>query len=379
MKKVLIVSSTNIVGGAEIVLSDYLRCNDKHEFYLYTTSQSEVIENYVGVLPTSHLYTSKMMSGVSIRKKPFQAVYRIWRNLYNIWRIIKEKHIEVLYGNNTIDMFYVLLTRRCFFLEDIKIILHIHDILQRKIFLKFIKRNDRYVDAYIVPSKACKDSFLNCVAQKAKIHVVYNGIDLSVSCVKRDSTMKLRGKYTITPRTKIFCFIGYICRLNRKRPDLFVDIVNKLNESDEQYIGVIVGEIEEERKDFLKTIQNGRFIYMGKVTRKYLMEEIYPVADALVLTSDRDPLPTVILEAMSQKVLILSRNVDGVPEMVIDNVTGVLWDYDASVEEIAQKIMSVMKDKEKMHILKEQAFRRVSTIFSLEKKEETINHLIGTI
>ncbi len=158
-----------------------------------------------------------------------------------------------------------------------------------------------------------------------------------------------------------------------------MDIINKLNESDEQYIGIIVREIEEERKDFLKTIPNERFIYMGKLTRKYLMEEIYPMVDALILTSDRDPLPTVILEAMSQKVLVISRNVDGVPEMVIDNVTGVLWDYDASVEEIAQKINSVMKDEDKIHTLKEQAFQRVSTMFSLEKKEETINRLIQTI
>jgi len=378
MRKVLIVSSTNIVGGAEVVLSDYLRDNDKHEFYLYTTSQSEIVGNYTSALPASHLYTSETMSVVSIRRKPLKAIYHIWKNLYDIWRIVKEKHIEVLYGNNTIDMVYVVLYRR-FFKENIKTILHIHDILQRKMFLNFIKRNDRYIDTYIVPSKACKDSFLNCVTHEAKIHVVYNGIDLSGSCVKRDSTMKLRGKYSITQKTKIFCFIGHICHLNRKRPDLFVDIINKLNEIDERYIGIIVGGIEEERKDFLEMIPNGRFICMGKVTRKYLMEEIYPMADALVLTSDRDPLPTVILEAMSQKVLVLSRNVDGVPEMVIDNVTGVLWDYDASVEKIAQKINSVMKDKEKIHALKEQAFQRVSTMFSLEKKEETVNRLIQTI
>ncbi len=120
---------------------------------------------------------------------------------------MREKHIEVLYGNNTIDMVYVALYR-LFFNRNIKTVLHIHDILQREMFLKFIKKNDHYINAYIVPSEACKDSFLNCVAQEAKIYVVYNGINLSDPCVKRDLTIMLRRKYFITPKKKFFALVG---------------------------------------------------------------------------------------------------------------------------------------------------------------------------
>ncbi len=86
MRKVLIVSSTKIVGGAEIVLSDYLRGNGKHEFYLYTTSKSEIVGNYTNVLSASHLYTSETMSVVSIRRRPLKP-YIIYGEIYMIYDV----------------------------------------------------------------------------------------------------------------------------------------------------------------------------------------------------------------------------------------------------------------------------------------------------
>ena len=64
------------------------------------------------------------------------------------------------------------------------------------------------------------------------------------------------------------------------------------------------------------------FKYLGELPRKLLLEEIYPMIDFLMLTSDRDPLPTVILEAMNFGAIVLSRNVDGVSDIIND---GIVW------------------------------------------------------
>ena len=45
------------------------------------------------------------------------------------------------------------------------------------------------------------------------------------------------------------------------------------------------------------------------------------------MLSDRDPLPTVILEAMSMKNIVIARNVDGVNEIILDQINGFVVDY----------------------------------------------------
>ena len=60
------------------------------------------------------------------------------------------------------------------------------------------------------------------------------------------------------------------------------------------------------------------------------MLDAYRDADVFVLPSrvsddgDRDGLPNVLLEAQSQRVACVSTRVSGIPELIVDGVTGVL-------------------------------------------------------
>ena len=169
-----------------------------------------------------------------------------------------------------------------------------------------------------------------------------------------------------------------------KRVDLFIKIVEKLNKDyPDQYQGVVVGGMSANDSDYISafesSLKDSEIRYLGYIKHEQLRSEIFPQVDALVLTSNRDTLPTVILEAMASNVLVCARTVDGVPEMIQDGINGVLWDYDASVDMIANIVHVTLRDEGKVIALKENALKTIKEKFNPEKKKNLVNALIDGI
>ena len=110
-----------------------------------------------------------------------------------------------------------------------------------------------------------------------------------------------------------------------------------------------------------------------------LFKSFYLHADALLLTSDRDPLPTVILEAMSLGIPVIARQVDGVTEMIEDKVTGFSWPYEASVADVAIYIDEIFNKKYDLENIKNNAKNKLDSEFSLKWKKNRINSLIESL
>jgi len=79
---------------------------------------------------------------------------------------------------------------------------------------------------------------------------------------------------------------------------------------------------------------------LGRVDREK-MQEFYNSIHFLVLTSKKDPLPTVILEAFNNGIPVIAHNIDGVPEMVEDGVNGFLYNSDDDFERLISKIENI--------------------------------------
>lgn len=75
--------------------------------YIYTTNRKEVIDKYRQVFEEQNIFSSKKMDIVSIRKKTIKAILNIFYNLYKINEIVKKYEIEILYGNNTLDILLI--------------------------------------------------------------------------------------------------------------------------------------------------------------------------------------------------------------------------------------------------------------------------------
>lgn len=373
MKNVLIIVSTNIFSGAEKVLYDYLKDNKIHNFVLYTSKEKSVQNNFKS-LPNVTVIADEKMKVISIRRNTIASIKSIVYNLIHIRQIVKEFNIDVIYGNNTIDMLYVMLYKR-FIQHDIGAICHVHDIIQRNMYHHLIRKFSNLIDVFFVPSKAGKLSFIADVDDGNKIKVVHNGCPdtLNYTSYRKKEVNK---EYNLL-------FVGQICE--RKRVDIFINIIHYLNQlGNRKYHGIIVGGVNEDdslyAKRFYQLIMNDSSIeYRGLVDHNTLYNEIYPNVDGLLLTSNRDPLPTVILEAMCIGIPVFARRVDGVSEMIDDGIDGITWQYDDSIDIVACRIDTAYNDTNQLNRMTLHARKKVMNEFSLKQKKDFVDKMIEYI
>ncbi|HXR55732.1 MAG TPA: glycosyltransferase family 4 protein [Casimicrobiaceae bacterium] len=97
----------------------------------------------------------------------------------------------------------------------------------------------------------------------------------------------------------------------------------------------------------------------------------YRAADVFVLPSriahdgDRDGLPNVLLEAQSQRVACVSTSVSGIPELIVDGVTGLLVPPRAP-DDLAAALSRLIGDPKLRQTLGDAGFERTTTLFSLD-------------
>ena len=73
------------------------------------------------------------------------------------------------------------------------------------------------------------------------------------------------------------------------------------------------------------------------------IEKVLSAADIVVLTSDNEGTPLSLIQAGMAGLPVVSTNVGSVPEVVLDNVTGIITSLD--VQEIADALEKLVKDK----------------------------------
>jgi glycosyltransferase involved in cell wall biosynthesis len=166
--------------------------------------------------------------------------------------------------------------------------------------------------------------------------------------------------------------IGYVGRIGYvKGLDNLVKAAETVVETNEQVHFVVIGEPlfgEDAVKAILvKMVENHKLThrwhwlgYDPEIASKF------SEFDLLVLPSRREAFPLVLLEAgMASKAVIASR-VGGVPEIVINDETGVLVSPD-NTEELANAILRLINDRELALQMGRNAKERVATLFNLQR------------
>ena len=113
-----------------------------------------------------------------------------------------------------------------------------------------------------------------------------------------------------------------------------------------------------------------RIRWLGPQAQQTVLEA-YRDADVFVLPSrvssdgDRDGLPNVLLEAQSQRVACISTRVSGIPELIVDGVTGLLIEP-RSPPALAEALSRLIGDPPLRRALAAAGFVRTTTRFSLQ-------------
>jgi N-acetyl-alpha-D-glucosaminyl L-malate synthase BshA len=99
---------------------------------------------------------------------------------------------------------------------------------------------------------------------------------------------------------------------------------------------------------------HSHIIFLGKVSSP---ENILPIADVFLLTSETESFGLAALEAMAVGVPVISSNTGGIPEVNIDGVTGFLSDV-GDVEDMAANALKLLLNEERLTAFKKNALLR---------------------
>lgn len=104
----------------------------------------------------------------------------------------------------------------------------------------------------------------------------------------------------------------------------------------------------------------------------------YKKSTVFLLTSNYEGFGRVVVEAYSQKVPVVSTNITGVEDIIVDNATGFLVDFDAP--NIGTKVLELINDSQKALQFGNAGFQFVKDQFDPERlKEEWIEFLLSGI
>lgn len=199
-----------------------------------------------------------------------------------------------------------------------------------------IAKTAKEVNASITVCAALKDALVDLGADPRRVHVLRNGVDLSVFHPKdrrRFEGMNDRSRAALLS-------VGHL--IERKGHDLVIKALSFLPDTDL----VIAGDGPERHRLERLTASLGlenRVRFLGVVEHRALAD-LYSSADLLILASSREGWPNVLLEALACGTPVVATRNWGTPEIVSAPEAGRLVDQ-RTPEAIADAIEKVLASK----------------------------------
>jgi len=189
------------------------------------------------------------------------------------------------------------------------------------------------------------------------------------------------------------------------------NVQKKLFGNDDQFIAICTGEVKyrkgqdliiENLKLICKVIPNFKLLILGRQNQSFVielksslkkldlekkvefishqpnaMDYIY-AADALLQPSRSEALPRTILEAMALKTPIISSDVDGIPELVEDNTSAILFSL-SNIDKMIEGLHSIYSNNSLRAQIIENAHNRYWDYFSRENHIKKYSDFINQI
>lgn len=370
MKPTLHVLSLSRRAGLEVMFLNFIK-------YMKKVNPEYIKFQYVLAINISDYFKTELKSlGVKIFE--YQKYNKFDLPIKVGMKIIKTYDIEVIYGQNFVGNTIACLLG-CFN-KNIKVICHEHGTAwNAKWILALITYFwTRKADIIICNSKAA--AFLlnrrfNVNSQKLK--VIYNGVPIRPKIKANNDYKKLlfvgRLDTVKSPHTLIYMMKEIV----KRDREIKLDILG-----DGKYLNELIN-----LTDQLQLNSNIKFY--GNVKN---VDEFMAKSTLLILPSLRETLGNVIIEAAFQGKPAIASKIDGIPEVIVDGVTGVLIKPEEKLYKktpvykvvdlekqrlvkplspsplkLADAVMRLIKDPDKVNIMGEMAYRRVIQKFSMDK------------
>lgn len=234
-------------------------------------------------------------------------------------------------------------------------------------------------DAIIAVSAGTKADILRAYpeVEPARIHVIYNGIDLA-EYQKTDESKALTD-YGVDPGVPYVLFVGRITR--QKGVTHLVDAIRHMPPETQVVLCAGAPDTPEIAAELRKKVEEARrnhprIVWIEKMVTRQETIQLYSHARVFCCPSVYEPFGIINLEAMACRAPVVASATGGIKEVVVDGKTGYLVPFDQDpvtsfprdpetfAKDLALRINELMADSEKCRQFGEAGRRRVEEIFS---------------
>ena len=381
MKRILYLHAGAEMYGADKVLLELIKGLDSKEF------EAHVILPNDGVLVEALRQVGAKVSVLDypiLRRKYFNPKgileylksYR--RYSQKIAQYVRGNGIDLVHNNTTAVLEGVYLKRKV----KLPLIWHVHEIIVKpkaiSDFINFLM--GRYADKIVTVSQAVASHVNQSpFIKEDQVQVIYNGVDNAVYHPMQASTV--RERFAIPEESLV---IGMVGRVNAwKGQGDFLEAVTPILEQNPNSIAFLAGSAfsgEEWRVEELEsTIAKSSVASQIKRVDYYEhTTELYNMFDIFVLPSTNpDPLPTVVLEAMACGKPVVGYRHGGVCEMVDEGTNGLLATPNQPAE-LSKAIQELADNTEKREQFGKASVQRQKELFSLQSYIRNFSELYKT-
>lgn len=370
MNNILFLHAGAEMYGADKVMLDLIRRLDKNKY------------NPLVILPTDGVLVDELKKeNIKVVVMPYPIMRRRYFNLKGliqyasgmfeytnkITKIAKEQRINLIHTNTAATLEGSFVSKKL----HIPQLWSIHEIIvsPKIMYTVTSKLIAKYSSITITDSKAVKDHLdASGYFKEDAVKVIYNGVDSNRFKPDNDCSY-LYDEWNIPKDAKI---IGMMGRVNSWKGQAdFLKAANIIMSKFPDVYTVFVGAAFEGEEWREKELANAiaQSPYKDRIINKGYRtdsEGIYKLYDVFVLPSTNpDPLPTVVLEAMATGKPIVGYKHGGVCEMVKDGYNGLLADV-RNPEDLAIKIESLLEDNDKRTAMGKNSRKRLLEKFSIE-------------
>jgi glycosyltransferase involved in cell wall biosynthesis len=361
--RVLIVTHTLGQGGLEEVVRTYAELLDKDQFevtiaYMVGGRVSRECESIARVR-LIHISTPNRM-----------------RRLFQLVRIAREMRCDVLHNHLS---WYGLLAGA---IAGVKRVETIHNTY------RWLTGKKRWAFALscllahrLIAVSAAVESFtidFFPFMSERKFVVIYNGIILQRFCPSK-KRHEVRNHLGLSEEDFLVTFVG---RLEEQKGLAFLlDAVNQLNQRYTNLKVLLVGEgsLEQSLREYARRLSLQNIYFLGY---REDVANLLAASDVFVLPSVYEGLPLTVLQAMAVGCPTVVSRVGGLPEVVLDGVTGFLVEP-GSIDQLRDRIDRLYNDARLRSTFSRNALETVGRQFTAEmmvgKTERIYEQLIGVL
>lgn len=291
----------------------------------------------------------------------------ISRELISLTELCKAEQPDCIYSNSSVIGTGAMLAEKL----GCRHIWHIREFSREHFHMRYFYPRKRVcrlyeqTDCLVTISDALKKNYMKKYP-KAKIVRIYDGV--SIADADREN---FSGKRPVR-----FCYVGYLFPM--KHQEQVLEACNLLNAAGfTNYELYLVGGGKEEYQRLLRTKIETEQLPQVKLTG--YVDDVHALLNTMdigIIASEYEGFGLVTVEYMLHSMPVIGRNSGGTPEIILDAVTGYLYD---ETEELYQAMKQLMQSPDQVRKMGGAGRKRAEECFTEEKNAQAVAELIREV